>query len=346
MDLIDLQLLWKVWIRKWWLLGSLFWLVGCAPQTVLLPTRMAAVPLPEIPTATAVSTQPALPPTAIPPTLTPETAVAHPSRATSLINSTPPKPTATAIVIPPTNDDECRSASLLAPVQPQWRVKDGPWPRRAAASGLLGRASDNGLKLLHLGFDVEGDPFFMGDLLDVLDQRQVKTTMFMLGSWADTYPEWVQEIARRGHEMATHGYSHADMAEMTAEQVNRELRSTEAAIVSLTGQSTQPWLRPPFGSYSDVSMQAAYDAGYTTVIWTGSSNDWRSNMDADKMCEALRYYAVPGAILYAHTNRADIVEAVDRFIAEMQTEGYTFVPLSVLMSPDPAAWLEPVNGER
>ena len=105
----------------------------------------------------------------------------------------------------------------------------------------------------------------------------------------------------------------------------------------------QPWLRPPFGAYSDASVLAAYEAGYTTVIWSGSADDWRTGMGADEMCETLLYYAVPGGILYAHTNRAEIVTAVDRFIGEMQAAGYTFVPLSVLMAADPGAWLQPVQ---
>lgn len=335
--------------KEWWLV-LVFWLMGCAPQPAALPTRMAAAPLLVFSTATAVSS-PTLLPTHTPhtavsaqpaPSTTPiatETATAVPPAPTATATPAPPTPTPTPI--PPAEDSACRAAALLAPVKPQWVVKPGPWPRPAAASGLLGRARDDGLLLLHLGFDVEGDPSFIGALLDVLEQRQVKTTMFILGSWADTYPEWVQEMARRGHEMASHGYTHQDMSGLTAGQIRWELRQTETAVHDLTGQSTQPWLRPPFGAYGETSLETAYAAGYTTVIWSGSSNDWRSGMDADKMCETLRHYTAPGAILYAHTNRAAIVAAVDRYIAETQLKGYTFVPLSVLMADDPAVWLEP-----
>jgi len=325
------------WGRWGW--GVLFMLLtACAapPAVLSLPTRMVAASVPDLPLppTTEVITPQATPPleTVVPQ----DTAVSQkPAVSTQPPPSTP---------IPPLTDlTTCRSAEVLTAVQPQWLVKAGPWPRPAAAPGLLGRAPNDGLKLIHFGFDIEGDPSVVGALLDMLDRRQVKTTMFILGSWADTYPDWVQEMARRGHEMATHGYSHQDMSTMTADQITAELRSTEASISGLTGQSTKPWLRPPFGSYSEASVQAAYTAGYTTVIWTGSADDWRSDMDADKMCATLLYYAVPGAILYAHANRADIVEAADRFIAEMQLQGYTFVPLSVLMADDPAAFLEAVS---
>ncbi len=337
--------------RREWCLIVVFWLMGCVPQPAILPTRMAVAAPPMFPTATTVT----LPvPTPLLTSTPPSTAISPQPTPSILPTSTSPTRPSTTLPRTPTNTpispnpdpNTCRTAAQLADAQPTWRVQDGPWPRPAASAGLLGRAPDAGLNLLHLGFDVEGDPYFIGDLLDVLDRRQVKTTLFMLGSWADTYPEWVQEMARRGHEIASHGYTHADMAQMTAVQVRWELGQTETAVANLIGQTTQPWLRPPFGSYSGVSLEAAYASGYTTVIWTGSSNDWRSNMDATKMCETLRYYAVPGAILYAHTNRAAIVEAVDRFIAEAQLDGFIFVPLSVLMVDDPAAWLELVNDQR
>lgn len=333
---------WRVWLLVIGLLA------GCGtrnvpvtPPTPLLPTRMAVAELPATPSMTPEATiTPPAAPIPLPSRASPIAAMAAATAAATATAVPTPSPT----LLPPTPEPvaapTCRDAALLALVQPQWVVKEGPWPRPAAVSGLLGRAPARDLQLLHLGFDVEGDPYFVGDLLDVLDRRQVKTTFFVLGSWADTYPDWVQEMARRGHEMATHGYTHRDMSALTAEQVSWELRQTETAVSTLTGQSTKPWLRPPFGLYSDESAQAAYAAGYTTVIWSGSSNDWRSGMDATKMCETLRQYAMPGAILYTHTNRGDIVEAVDRFLAEEQLHGFTFVPLSVLMADDPAAWLE------
>lgn len=320
------------------LLWGWLWLTGCA-ATVAVPPLPTIMPVAAMPggnlAATAVSPlpTPTTPPT-IPPTALPATAAVSPP-----IPTPTPNPTGTAVPANP-NPTGCRPAAELAAVRPVWLIIPGPWPRATAVTGLLGHGPHTDPPLLHLGFDVEGDPAPIGPLLDQLDQRQIKTTFFMLGSWAETYPDWVQEIARRGHELASHGYSHQEMSQLTAAQVRAELLATENSVQGLTGQTTQPWFRPPFGGYTETSLQVAYEAGWTTVIWTGSSNDWRSNMDADKMCATLRYYAAPGAILYAHTNRMEIVTAVDRFIAEMQAAGYTFVPLSVLLSETPQHFLQ------
>ena len=45
-------------------------------------------------------------------------------------------------------------------------------------------------------------------LLDLFDECQLKATFFILGWVAERKKELVLEIARRGHEVACHGYSH------------------------------------------------------------------------------------------------------------------------------------------
>jgi polysaccharide deacetylase family protein (PEP-CTERM system associated) len=72
-------------------------------------------------------------------------------------------------------------------------------------------------------------------LLDLFEGFRVKTTFFVLGSVADADPELVQSIHRRGHEIASHGYSHRLVHELSPEQFNEELHKTEDAIMGITG---------------------------------------------------------------------------------------------------------------
>jgi len=45
-------------------------------------------------------------------------------------------------------------------------------------------------------------------LLDLFDEHNVKATHFVLGWVAERFPDLIKEIDRRGHEVASHGYSH------------------------------------------------------------------------------------------------------------------------------------------
>ncbi len=318
-------------------------LVACnAPAAVPAPATAVAQPPPATrPAATALPTAIPAPPSTTPipsatPTATPA-ASATPSQTPGPTMT--PTPTATETPTPtPTSVFACRPREAVAAARSPYAVKPGPWPRPPATPGELfvGSGATN---VIHLGFDVEGSPEPLRELLDILDRRGVRTTMFILGVWADTYPDWVRELARRGHEMANHAYSHQNLKDVPADQILAELERTEAVVQSLTGQTTRPWFRPPFGSRSDAVLETAYAAGWTTVVWTGSAEDWREDTSADIMCQTMREGSYPGAILYAHTNHPEMPETIDRYIGEMQARGYTFVPMSVIMSDDPGAWL-------
>ncbi|MFQ5419616.1 MAG: polysaccharide deacetylase family protein [Anaerolineae bacterium] len=315
-----------------------FGLSACAqPVAPLVEAAVTATAVPP-PTTTSTPTETAtpLPEPATPTSAPTSTATLTPSLTPT--SSPTPEPTATPTPSPTPDPFACRPLAELQGTQPVRVWNGAAWGRPSASPDILGVGSGGGLNLIHLGFDVEGSPAHLGELLDVLDRHGVKTTMFILGSWAETYPGWVTELARRGHELGNHTYSHSNLKPMTAEEVLAELQRTETAVLQLTGQSTKPWLRPPFGSRSEVSVQTAFDNGWTTVTWTGSADDWREDWSEDDMCRTLRTTAFPGAILYAHTFRPEMAGAVERFILEMQSRGFTFVPLSVLMSDNPEAY--------
>ena len=54
-------------------------------------------------------------------------------------------------------------------------------------------------------------------ILDLLDKYNLKTTFFIPGHTADTYPEACKEIVARGHEVGHHGYVHEDPTDLTLE---------------------------------------------------------------------------------------------------------------------------------
>ncbi len=71
-------------------------------------------------------------------------------------------------------------------------------------------------------------------ILDLLDRHQTHATFFVLGWMADKVPDLVREVEARGHEIATHGYSHTVLTAMTPETFERDLgRALEATQVCI-----------------------------------------------------------------------------------------------------------------
>jgi peptidoglycan/xylan/chitin deacetylase (PgdA/CDA1 family) len=188
----------------------------------------------------------------------------------------------------------------------------------------------DGSPQVNLSFDVQGDP---GQLYDILDQYGVRTTFFMQGEWVQQYPEATQEIARRGHELANHSWTHFNFSEMTAEEVTRELEDTEALIKELTGQTTKPFFRPPYGSRSTISVKTAFDLGWTTIIWTYGADEWREGATAQKIFDNVYGNAAPGALYYTHTDRQIIIDALPRVIEAFLADGYRLVTSAEILAP-------------
>jgi polysaccharide deacetylase family protein (PEP-CTERM system associated) len=85
-----------------------------------------------------------------------------------------------------------------------------------------------------------------GLLLDLFGKYGVEATFFVLGWVADRFPDLVREIERRGHEVATHGYSHQLLTFMQPEDFRADLEQSLAALAKTTSQEVRGFRAPSF----------------------------------------------------------------------------------------------------
>ncbi len=72
--------------------------------------------------------------------------------------------------------------------------------------------------------------------LDLLDRFDTKATFFVLGWIAEQNPRFVREIAARGHEVASRGFYHRSLKNLTNEEFREDLRRTNRALEDASGQ--------------------------------------------------------------------------------------------------------------
>jgi polysaccharide deacetylase family protein (PEP-CTERM system associated) len=72
-------------------------------------------------------------------------------------------------------------------------------------------------------------------LLDLFEESNIHATFFVLGWVARRSPELIREIARRGHEVASHGMSHKLVYNQTPEEFSRETYESKALLEDLIG---------------------------------------------------------------------------------------------------------------
>ena len=125
-----------------------------------------------------------------------------------------------------------------------------------------------------LMFNVYWGTEYIDGILKTLDKYGVKCTFFIGGTWAAKNSGTLKAIAEAGHEIASHGYSHKDAEKLNYKQNVDELVPTEKLIRELTGKEVKLFA-PPSGSLGEAMFQACSDYGYTVVMWSRDTVDWR-----------------------------------------------------------------------
>jgi hypothetical protein len=83
-------------------------------------------------------------------------------------------------------------------------------------------------------------------LLELLDTYQVRGTFFVLGCIARIHPALVEKIHQAGHEVASHGFDHTMITELTPAAFREDIRKSKAIIEGITGTSVTGYRAPTF----------------------------------------------------------------------------------------------------
>jgi peptidoglycan-N-acetylglucosamine deacetylase len=174
-----------------------------------------------------------------------------------------------------------------------------------------------------LTFDDGPDPVHTPALLDALAELSAHATFFVLGRQVDAHPELARRIAREGHELGNHTYSHRYLPLRRSRTVARELAETDAAIQRATG--VVPSLaRPPYGGRSPRNVRAFDRSGKRTVLWDVNSFDWKGKT-AQEIAARVLARVRPGSIILLHEARNGgdaTVEAVRLLVPALRERGF------------------------
>ena len=132
-------------------------------------------------------------------------------------------------------------------------------------------------------FDDGPDPQWTPKILDVLKEKGVKATFFLIGVEAEKYPNIAKRIYNEGHEIGNHTFTHPDISNVSKRYFEVELNLTERFFEGKLG--VKPVLfRPPYSIDQEPDtadqvrpLELAQDLGYITVGDKIDPNDWHDN---------------------------------------------------------------------
>ncbi|KAG8733561.1 chitin deacetylase [Ceratobasidium sp. 414] len=191
--------------------------------------------------------------------------------ATPPVSGAPALPTA---VIVPTNYPALDQVPPINSPQVQQWIKD------VQNSGVFipGLTPTQAGETWGVSYD-DGPSPYTPNLLQYLDQQQLKSTFFIVGSRAISRPQILQTEYMGGHQLSVHTWSHPSLTTLTTEQIIAELGWTKKAIKDITGV-TPNTMRPPYGDIDDRVRAISKAMGLTPIIWTSvggtdfDTNDW------------------------------------------------------------------------
>jgi cellulose synthase/poly-beta-1,6-N-acetylglucosamine synthase-like glycosyltransferase/peptidoglycan/xylan/chitin deacetylase (PgdA/CDA1 family) len=191
-------------------------------------------------------------------------------------------------------------------------------------------------KTIALTFDDGPDPAWTPRIMDVLRRHNVNATFFVVGTQVTRHADIVAELARGGDEIGIHSFTHPRLDNLARWQRELEYSQTQLAVVRATGQKSA-LLRLPYSSSADAIddanwplIQEAGRLGYLSIMTDTDSRDW-SRPGADAIIRGATPEGDNGSIVLMHDaggDRAQTVEALERFIPMMQQRGYTFTTVS------------------
>ena len=181
-------------------------------------------------------------------------------------------------------------------------------------------------------------------ILDILKQKGVKATFFVIGENGETNPRLLQRVLAEGHEIGNHTFTHPNIAQASSEGARLELNATQRLVQALTGRSIRLF-RPPFFGDAEPStpeeiksVKLAQSLGYATVglrvdpdDWAGPSADTIVSRILERMND--NNPETRGQVVLLHDaggDRSQTVAALPRIIDGLRAKGLDIVPVSQL----------------
>ncbi len=180
-------------------------------------------------------------------------------------------------------------------------------------------------------FDDGPDPELTGQLLDILKERNVPATFFVLGQRAAANRHHLERMIADGHEIGNHSWDHPYLDRLETDLVFQQLERTNEAIEAVTDRPTS-LMRPPYGATNpDLNEWINERFGMKIILWSIDSYDWRG-FTSDRIRDVILEGIHPGAIVLAHDPQPATIAAMPETLDALIEMGYQFVTVTHLLA--------------
>ena len=168
-------------------------------------------------------------------------------------------------------------------------------------------------------------------LLDMLRERNIKATFYVVGRLTKLYPHLIRRMVAEGHEIGNHTTNHPDLSKMSKAAVRKELNTGRDLIIAASGIKPRT-LRPPYGALTSSQRSWIFqEYGYPIILWDVDPEDWKKpgvSVVSSRILNGTRN----GSIVLAHDLHKSTVDAMPATFDGLLRKGHKFVTVSQLLT--------------
>lgn len=208
----------------------------------------------------------------------------------------------------------------------------------ALSNVLVISASANNTKLVALTFDDGPNAKITPGLLDILKEKNVKVTFFLVGNMLDQNRELAQRAFDEGHQLANHTRTHSYLTNCSADQIKNELGYVDNILAEITGETSFK-MRAPYGAVGSTLKNLQLSP---IILWSVDPGNGNMSASEATMKVNLLKQVKDGSIIILHDSTQKNVNVAIYAIDTLRAQGYEFVTVDELFR---LKGVTPVNGQ-
>lgn len=181
-----------------------------------------------------------------------------------------------------------------------------------------------------LTFDDGPHPTNTPRLLDMLRERGLRATFYLIGNRVEAWPQIARRIAEEGHEIGNHSWSHPFLNRLPDHDVIREIDRTTNLIYQVTGRPPVTF-RPPYGAFTHRQRQWLHHMRtLPTILWSVDPQDWR-RPGASIVSQRIVNFSRAGSIILSHDIHRGTIDAMPSVLNGLAASGLHCVTVSQIL---------------
>ncbi|MGX7025647.1 polysaccharide deacetylase family protein [Vagococcus hydrophili] len=164
-------------------------------------------------------------------------------------------------------------------------------------------------------------------LLDILSQKGIKATFFILGQNMAGNEDLLKRMKDEGHVIGSHSMYHHNLSQMNEQTLKQDVNDMDQKAKALFKEPFK-YIRPPYGA---ANALVAKVANRPLIEWSVDSKDW-SSKNTQMIINQVTQTTGPGSIILMHDIYPETISAVPAIIDNLTQQGYNFVTVDGLLN--------------